>query len=65
MYTQDELWTINLPKGWLNGYLQLDSQVHLNGEGEDLDSEDEIALQVQKQYDVPSENDRESSDDDY
>ena len=20
-YTQDELWTINLPRGWLNGYL--------------------------------------------
>jgi len=38
---------LNLPRGWLNGYLQLDSElVQLNDENNesDLDSADEIAI---------------------
>ena len=51
MFTKDELWTLNMPHAWLKNYLQLDSQelVQLNDEenkDEELDSDEEIALQV-------------------
>ena len=25
-YTKDEIWTINLPRGWLKGYVQLNNE---------------------------------------
>ena len=40
-YTKDEIWTINLPRGWLKGYVQLNNQDLLQ---EDEDSTEESNL---------------------
>jgi hypothetical protein len=45
-YTKDEIWTINLPRGWLKGYMQLNNDDLLqtnDDEASDIDSADELA----------------------